>query len=81
MDGGVLDPLAAGIPIVSLQLERDGFRNGNLVIGASFALEGGEEDIGWAGIYLARVPVPEPGTLAPFGLGALALAGAARRRR
>ena len=37
MDGSVLDPMAAGLPIVSLGIERDGFRNGRLAIAASMA--------------------------------------------
>lgn len=67
-DGGLVDPMAAGLPIVSLGIERDGFRNGKLAITASMATE--EE--GWAGIYVATVP--EPGTLALLGLGLVGLA-------
>ena len=51
MDGSVLDPMAAGLPIVSLGIERDGFRNGNVAISASMA----NADAGWAGIYVASV--------------------------
>jgi hypothetical protein len=38
------------------------------------------EETGWAGVYLARVSVPEPGTLALFA-GDLLMLGVARRRR
>lgn len=71
MDGGVLDPKAAGIDIVSLGVERDGFRNGRLVINASMEGTVNGEDVGWAGIYVTNVP--EPGTWALLGLGALAI--------
>jgi hypothetical protein len=64
MDGGLLDPMAAGIPIVSLGVERDGFRNGRLAISASMA----NADEGWAGVYVATVP--EPGTLSILLLAA-----------
>ncbi len=37
MDGGFIDPMAEGLPVVSLGLERDGLRNGNLVFAASMA--------------------------------------------
>ena len=76
MDGGVLDPMAAGIPIVSLGIERDGFRNGRLVINASMEGTIDGEDVGWAGIYMTQVP--EPGTLSLLGI---AIAGLAWRRR
>ena len=69
MDGSVLDPNAAGIDIVSLGVERDGFRNGRLVINASMEGTVDGEDVGWAGIYVAQVP--EPGTWALLGLGGL----------
>lgn len=72
MDGGLLDPMAAGIDIVSLGIERDGFRNGQLVINASMEGTVDGEDVGWAGIYVTSVP--EPGTLALLGLGLVGLA-------
>lgn len=64
MDGGVLDPMAAGLPIISLGIERDGFRNGRLAIAASMATD----EAGWAGIYVSSVP--EPGTLTMLLLAA-----------
>ncbi len=84
MDGDILDPMAAGLPIVSLGIERDGFRNGLLAINASMATA--EE--GWAGIYLTSgdvgaelramsiyaYPIPEPDTLTQIGLGLAILA-------
>ena len=75
MDGSVIDPMANGLPIVSLGIERDGFRNGQLAIAASMA----NADAGWAGIYVTTVP--EPGTLALFGLALAGMAGMAARRR
>jgi hypothetical protein len=81
MYGSVLDSMATGLPIVSLGIERDGFRNGRLAIAASMA----SEEEGWAGIYVARTPqsdtgaVPEPGTLALFCLGTLLIPLARRR--
>jgi hypothetical protein len=72
MDGNLLDPMAAGLPIVSLGIERDGYRNGWLAINASMT-----NDVNsMAGIYIARVP--EPGTLALLGIG---IAGLTWRRR
>lgn len=76
MDGGLLDPDAAGLAITSLGLERDGYRNGWLAI--SSAMTDGENSM--AGIYLARA-VPEPSTWAVMLLGFGAVGFAVRRRR
>lgn len=81
MNGGLLDPAAAGMDIISLGIERDGFRDGRLAITAS--MEGIDpsdptKTVGWAGIYVASVP--EPGTLALLALGALAIPFARGRR-
>ncbi|MDE3083131.1 MAG: Ig-like domain repeat protein, partial [Acidobacteriota bacterium] len=60
------DPLIpTGLVVTSVGLERDGFRNGNLVINASFLqvvtaptvpTDEATEPVGWAGIYFTRVP-------------------------
>lgn len=60
MDSTVFDPKAvfvdeqtgasAVLPVTEMGLERDGFRNGRLVINASM----GTEEAGWAGIYLGE---------------------------
>lgn len=81
MDGALVDVNAANMDITALGIERDGFRNGRLAINASF--EGIDPDdssktVGWAGIYVAQVP--EPGTWALLGLGALAIPFTRRRR-
>lgn len=71
MDGSVLDPDAAGLPITSLAIERDGLRKGWFAISASM----GNEEESWAGIYVTRSrTVPEPSlTLALFSLGILGI--------
>ncbi|WP_050779950.1 hypothetical protein [Crocosphaera chwakensis] len=55
MDGSLLDPEAAGLPITSLAIEREGLRNGWLSIAASMR----NEEESWAGIYVTRT-TPEP---------------------
>jgi len=60
MDGTLFDPKAVfvddengatvNLPVTEMGLERDGFRNGRLVINVSM----GTEEAGWAGIYLAE---------------------------
>jgi hypothetical protein len=82
MDGGVIDPDAAGIPIVSLGLERDGYRNGRIVFAAGMALEGETEadSVNWAGLYVAEDPVDTvPGPLPVLGVASAF--GVARRIR
>ncbi|HIK55927.1 MAG TPA: PTPA-CTERM sorting domain-containing protein [Synechococcales cyanobacterium M55_K2018_004] len=76
IDGGLLDPKAAGLLISSLGIERDGFRNGQLVFNASMLGEA-EEDR-WAGIYYSRTAIPTPALLPGLiGMGVATL----RRRR
>lgn len=50
MDGGILDPAAAGLPISSLGLERDGYRNGMLAINAGMT----DGVSSMAGIYVGK---------------------------
>jgi hypothetical protein len=55
-NGGILDPVAEGLPIVGVALERDGLRFGKLAFSASMAAseESAEESLEvdtWAGIY------------------------------
>ena len=75
MDGSLLDPMAAALPIVSVGIERDGYRNGWLAINAS--MTDGENSM--AGIYITRIPEPSTYALIVLALGALGLTS--RRRR
>ncbi|MEA5533233.1 hypothetical protein [Crocosphaera sp. XPORK-15E] len=69
MDGSLLDSAAAGLPITSLAIERDGLRNGWLAIAASM----GNEEESWAGIYVTRT-TPEPSSIVTLlGLGMVGL--------
>jgi hypothetical protein len=67
MDGGVLDPEANGLPITSVAIERDGFRNGTLVLSASM----GNEEENWAGIYATQTVPENSTTTALLSLGLL----------
>jgi hypothetical protein len=51
MDGAMVDPYAAGLPVTSVGIERDGLRNGWLAVSTSM----GNEAAGWAGVYVTRI--------------------------
>jgi hypothetical protein len=74
MDGGLLDSAASGLAISSLGIERDGFRNGWLVINSSMT----DGITSMAGVYVANVPEPDSWALMIAGFG---LTGAVMRRR
>lgn len=60
-DGRQVDPDAPpGSSVVAVGIERDGFRNRQLVVTASMAVPSthSSEAVGWAGIYLTRVSSP-----------------------
>lgn len=57
MNGQVLDPEApAGSTITELGIEREGLRGNWLAVTATMGVEGGTEEEGLAGVYLARLP-------------------------
>ncbi len=63
--GTAIDPMApANSVVTTIGVERDGFRNGNLVIAAGMLFADPVTPLGWAGIYytkVAAVPiVPDP---------------------
>lgn len=78
MDGTLIDPMAVdpngkGLPIVSLGIERDGYRNGWLAINASMT----DEESSMAGVYVTRVPLPTTAWL--LGIGGLLLVSSRRK--
>ena len=61
MDGNLIDPEApAGSIVAEVGLEREGLRGDWLVINAKMGIEGGTEEEGMAGVYVARVPITPP---------------------
>ena len=58
--GRNIDPIAPADSIVTaVGIERDGFRGSNLAITASMLYETVEESLGWAGVYLTKVPLAD----------------------
>jgi hypothetical protein len=60
MDGTLLDQKAVDdlgnpLPVTEMGIERDGFRGSSLVVNASM----GNEETGWAGIYLTELAKPK----------------------
>jgi hypothetical protein len=72
--GSRIDPAAPGT-VVSVGVERDGFRNGWLAITVS-TLDP-VTSLSWAGIYLTRINVPLSTTVTTPGIGALYPVGTA----
>jgi hypothetical protein len=55
--GQSIDPMApANSVVTAVGIERDGFRNGNLVIAAAMLYDDPITPLGWAGLYLTKVP-------------------------
>lgn len=61
INGQAIDPSAPANSIVTaVGIERDGFRNGNLVVAVSMLYEDALTSIGWAGLYMTIVPPLQP---------------------
>lgn len=63
--GTAIDPMApANSLVTTIGIERDGFRNGNLVIAAGMLFADPVAPLGWAGIYYTKVAaipfIPDP---------------------
>ncbi len=63
--GRAIDPMApANSVVTAVGVERDGFRNGNLVIATSMLFADPVTPLGWAGIYYTKVAaipyIPDP---------------------
>jgi len=63
--GPAIDPMApANSVVTAIGIERDGFRNGNLVVAASMLFADPVTPLGWAGIYYTKVAaipfIPDP---------------------
>lgn len=69
--GQPIDPQAPLNSIVTaVAIERDGFRHDNLAISVSMLYETVETSLGWAGLYLSKVPSHGPGVTPAVALGA-----------
>jgi hypothetical protein len=77
VDGSLIDPDAAGMPITGLGIERDGFRNGWLAISAGMA----NDEASMAGVYVTQVPEPATFVLAATGLAGLGFVTLRRKSR
>jgi hypothetical protein len=55
LDRQAVDDLGNRLPVTEMGIERDGFRGNSIVINASM----GNEETGWAGIYLTELKKPK----------------------